>query len=257
MFADRLKLARKGLDCPCQALSERLSPGFRSNISSSRGTGATDDALVVGPSRCGKALDVSLDFLMSGRSPELSGVEFLGVAPGTSDQGPRTCQKTLVVEVGRLLAIEDILGLKTRQSFRGGSVQCCGNRTQGAGVTPRRWELDDPIPASPISPLKEGVKVIETNNFRRFDGLACAVKRTGVADTEVVVISSRTNIERKRFNLAHRPASRHQDVADPAAMKLEKAMHPLRWGHSLAPADHLHAKEVGGQHRITYHELIG
>jgi Zn-dependent peptidase ImmA (M78 family) len=104
---------------------------------------------------------------------------------------------------------------------------------------------------------EKGVKVIEADLPERFDGLACDVKRAGGrSDTEVVVISSRTNIERRRFNLAHELAHRViKSTADPANLKLEKAMNRFAAAF-LAPADHLR-QEVGScRQGITYHELI-
>ncbi len=62
---------------------------------------------------------------------------------------------------------------------------------------PQGW---NPIPS--VTGLLEGhgIKVIEADLPVRFDGLACGVKRSSDrADTDVVVTSRRTSVERRRL----------------------------------------------------------
>ncbi len=75
MFADRLRLARKRAGLSLQALSERISPPISAQAISKYESGKMmpSSSVLVG---LGKALGVSLDFLMSGQVAELSGVEF-------------------------------------------------------------------------------------------------------------------------------------------------------------------------------------
>lgn len=101
-----------------------------------------------------------------------------------------------------------------------------------------------------------GIKVIEADLPERFDGLACGVKRSGGrGDTDVVVTSRRTNVERRRLTLAHELAHRMiRDTGNPE-IRLEKAMQRFA-GAFVVPAEHLRA-EVGSQrHGITYRELM-
>lgn len=260
MFADRLRLARKKAGLSLQALSERVSPPVSAQAISKYESGKMmpSSSVLVG---LGRALDVSLDFLMGGQVAELSSVEFRKHSGTTAKD--RAQAEALVIEgLEDYLAIERILDLEeSADAFA--AVRC--DRVASAEEIEEKairlrdeWQLgNDPIPSLTDLLEEKGVKVIEADLPERFDGLACAVKRTGgKPDTEVVVISSRTNVERKRFNLAHELAHRViKGVADPATMKLEKSMHRFA-GAFLAPADHLR-KEVGaGRRGITRHELI-
>jgi len=241
MFAERLKLARKRAGLSLQSLSELVSPPVSAQAISKYEGGKMmpSSSVLVG---LGKALGVSLDFLMSGQVAELSGVEFRKHS-GTSAKDRAHAEALVIEKLEDYLAIEDILGLgEADDPFAEVRCDAVGSPDEiehKARELRRKWELgNDPIPSITDLLEKKGVKVIEADLPERFDGLACAVKRTGdKPDTEVVVISSRTNIERKRFNLAHELAHRViKDVADPTSMKLE---------------------EVGeGRHGITYHELI-
>ncbi len=236
MFAERLKLARKRAGLSLQALSERVSPPVSAQAISKYEGGKMmpSSSVLVG---LGKALGVSLDFLMSGQVAELSGVEFRKHS-GTSAKDRAHAEALVIEKLEDYLAIEDILDLgEPDDPFAEVRCDAVGSPDEiehKARELRRKWELgNDPIPSITDLLEKKGVKVIEADLPERFDGLACAVKRTGdKPDTEVVVISSRTNIERKRFNLAHELAHRViKDVADPASMKLEKAMHRFA-GHS-------------------------
>lgn len=260
MFADRLRLARKKAGLSLQALSERVVPSVSAQAISKYESGKMmpSSSVLVG---LGKALGVSLDFLMGGQVAALSGVEFRKHS-GTSAQDRAHAEALVIEKLEDYLALEDILGLdEPDDPFAAVRCDVVGSTHEiehKARELRRVWELgNDPIPSMTDLLEKKGVKVIEADLPGRFDGLACTVKRTGdKPDTEVVVVSSRTNLERKRFNLAHEVAHRViNSVADPASMKLEKAMHRFA-GAFLAPADHL-CREVGeGRHGITYHELI-
>ena len=259
MFGERLKLARKRAGLSLQALSERVSPSISAQAISKYEGGKMmpSSSVLLG---LGKALGVSLDFLMSGQVAELSGVEFRKHSK-TSAKDRANTEALVIEKLEDYLAIEDILDLEQPADpfveVRCDAVGSSEEIERKARELRRNWELgNDPIRITDLLE-KKGIKVIEADLPERFDGLACAVKRVGdKPDTDVVVISSRTNIERKRFNLAHELAHRViKDVADPASLKLEKAMHRFA-GAFLAPADHLR-KEVGeDRHGITYHELI-
>lgn len=260
MFAERLKLARKKAGLSLQALAERMSPAVSAQAISKYESGKMmpSSAVLVG---LGSALGVSLDFLMSSQVAALSGVEFRKHS-ATSAQDRAQAEALVIEKLEDYLAVEDILGLQEPPdafaSIRCERVRSVEEIDQKARELRQLWELGiDPIPSMTDLLEEKGVKVIEADLPERFDGLACDVKRTGGrSDTEVVVISSRTNIERRRFNLAHELAHRViKSTADPANLKLEKAMNRFAAAF-LAPADHLR-QEVGSQRQgITYHELI-
>ena len=95
MFGERLKLARKRAGLSLQALSERVSPPVSAQAISKYEGGKMmpSSSVLLG---LGKALDVSLDFLMSGQVAELSGVEFRKHS-GTSAKD-RAHAEALVIE---------------------------------------------------------------------------------------------------------------------------------------------------------------
>ena len=76
----------------------------------------------------------------------------------------------------------------------------------------------------------KGLKVIEADLPERINGLACHVERAEGAPTEVIVVSRHTNVERKRFNLAHELAHRIIIETGNAALKKGALDAPLRGG---------------------------
>ena len=120
-----------------------------------------------------------------------------------------------------------------------------------------RWSLGiDPIHSMTGLLETHGIKVIAADLPERFDGLACGVKRSGNRpETDVVVVSCRTNVERKRLTMAHELAHRViRDTANPD-IKVEKVMQRFA-GAFLAPEEHLHSEVGPHRQRITYRELM-
>jgi Zn-dependent peptidase ImmA (M78 family)/transcriptional regulator with XRE-family HTH domain len=259
MFGERLKLARRRAGLSLQALSDRVSPPVSAQAISKYESGKMmpSSAVLVG---LGRALGASLDFLMSGQVAELSGVEFRKHS-GTSAQDRARAEGLVIEKLEDYLAVEDILELEAPgdpfAGIRCHAVASLEEADRKASELRRIWQLgNDPIPSVTDLLEEKGIKVIEADLPERFDGLACDVKRTGgKPDTEAVVVSSRTNIERKRFNLAHELAHRVvKGTADPA-LKVEKAINRFA-GAFLAPFDHLRQEVGDNRHGITYHELI-
>lgn len=259
MFAERLRLARKRAGLSLQALSKRMSPAVSAQALSKYENGQMmpSSTVLVG---LGKALDVSLDFLMSGQVAQLDHVEFRKHSR-TSAQDRARAEGLVIERLEDYLAIEDILELEALadpfSEVRCSAVGSFEEADQKARDLRRHWQLgNDPIPSMADLLEEKGIKVIEADLPERFDGLACGVKRAdGKPDAEAVVVSSRSNIERKRFNLSHELAHRViKGVADPA-LKVEKVMHRFA-GAFLAPADHLRKEAGKRQHGIIYHELI-
>ena len=103
----------------------------------------------------------------------------------------------------------------------------------------REWKLGiDPIPSMTALLEDKGLKVIEADLPERINGLACHVERAEGAPTEVIVVSRHTNVERKRFNLAHELAHRIIIETGNAALKKEPSMHRFA-GAFLIPREHL------------------
>jgi Zn-dependent peptidase ImmA (M78 family)/transcriptional regulator with XRE-family HTH domain len=259
VFGNRLRLARKKAGLSLQALAAQVSPPVSAQAIGKYETGKMmpSSSVLVGLS---KALGVSLDFLMSSQVAELSGIEFRKHS-GTSAQDRARAEAIVIEKLEDYLAVEDILGLKAPDDpfakVRCDNVRRWEEIDQKARELRREWKLgNDPIPSLTDLLEDKGIKVIEADLPERFDGLACDVKQSGgKPDTEVVVISTRTNVERKRFNLAHELAHRViRGSADPE-IKLEKAMNRFA-GAFLAPTDHLRGELGENRQGITWHELI-
>lgn len=208
----------------------------------------------------GKALDVSLDFLMSSEVEELAGVEFRKHS-GTSARDRAHAEAIVTEALEDYLAVEGILGLPPAgDPFADVRCDQVASYDEAEALAERlreAWELGtDPIPSMTGLLEDRGIKVIEATFSDKVSGMTCVVKRTGNrADTEAIVISENINIERKRFTLAHELAHRVIKGVSGKDIKLENAMHRFA-GAFLAPAVHV-KREVGPiRHGIAYHEIM-
>ncbi len=259
MLGQRLRLARKKAGLSMKDLADRVDPEVSAQAISKYEAEQMmpSSAVLVG---LGEALSVSLDFLMGGQVEALSEVEFRKHS-GTSAKDRARAEALVTEKLEDYLTIEDILDLELLEDpfegLRCEQVDSFDIIEEKAQALRDRWYLGrDPIPS--ITGLLEdkGIKVVEADLPSRFDGLACDVKRTGNRpDTQVVVVSSQSSIERKRFNLAHELAHRViRDTGNPD-IRLEKAVHRFA-GAFLVPGDHLRQEVGSSRHGITYHELI-
>lgn len=259
MFGQRLRLARKKAGWSMRELAGRLSPPVSAQaISKYEGGRMMPSSAVLVD--LGRTLEVSLDFLMGGQVEALEGIEFRKHS-GTSAKDRARAEAIVTEALEDYLAVEDILemescadpfaGLRCERIERLEAVE------KKAAELRRRWKLGiDPIPS--VTGLLEdrGIKVIDADLPARFDGLACGVKRSGGrGETDVVVTSRRTNVERRRLTLAHELAHRVIRETGNPVIKVEKAMQRFA-GAFLVPADHLRA-EVGVRRRsVAYRELM-
>lgn len=259
MFGQRLRLARKKVGLSMQALADCVIPKVSAQAISKYEADKMmpSSAVLVG---LGKALDVSLDFLLGGQVETLSGLEFRKRS-GTSAQDRAQAEAIVIEKLEDYLAIEEILELSPPDNPFGNLVTDRVESFEAVDDMARdlrqKWMLGiDPIPSMAILLEDKGIKVIEADLPERFDGMACDVKRNnGKPNTAVVVVSSQTNIERKRFTLAHELAHRVIRATGNPAVDPEKAMNYFA-GAFLVPGEHL-VEEAGAQrHGMTYHELI-
>jgi len=249
MFGQRLRLARKRAGLSMQALAERVNPGVSAQAISKYEAGKMmpSSAVLVG---LGKALGVSLDFLLGGQVEALQSVEWR--KNSTASAQDRAMAEALVIEkLEDHLAIEDILDLHAADdpfaALRVDLVESEEAIDAKAREVRRKWKLGiDPIPSMTALLEDKGLKVIEADLPERVNGLACHVERADAAPTEVIVVAHRTNVERKRFNLAHELAHRIITATGNAALKDERAMNRFA-GAFLIPREHL--EEEAGKHR--------
>ena len=259
MFGQRLRLARKKAGLSMRDLAGRLSSPVSAQAISKYEAGRMmpSSAVLVD---LGRTLDVSLDFLMGDQVEALEGIEFRKHS-GTSAKDRARAEAIVTETLEDYLAIEDILEIEpSADPFAGLRCDRIGGFDEvddNANELRRHWNLGiDPIPSMTGLLEAHGIKVIEADLPQRFDGLACGVKRSGNrADTDVVVTSRRTNVERQRLTLAHELAHRViQETGNPD-IKIEKAMQRFA-GAFLAPAEHLCAEVGTHRQGITYRELM-
>ena len=257
MFGQRLRLARKRAGLSLRSLAERVDPKVTAQAISKYEAGKMmpSSAVLVG---LGEALDVSLDFLMSNRVDVLDGLEFRKDS-GTSARDRARAEAVLIDNLERYLTIEEVLGIPPQGDC---FAHCyCDSVADEAEIDERadrlreEWDLGmDPVPSLTALLEEKGIKVVEADFPERISGLACRAVRQGEVVADAVVVSKRTNVERKRFTLAHELAHKIiRSTANPA-IKLEAAMNRFA-GAFLVPGRSLLEKVGARRRRVTYYEI--
>lgn len=258
MFGQRLRLARKRAGLSMRALAERMNPQVTAQAISKYEAGKMlpSSAVLVA---LGKALDVSLDFLMSAQVEALEGLEFRKHS-ATSARDRALAEAILIDNLERYLAIEQILdvhpGTEWIERRRCDGVASESELDDKANALRKVWDLGlDPIPSLCELLEEKGIKVVEDDLPERINGLACHVVRNSKHVAQAVVVSSRISVERKRFTLAHELAHRIVRSTGTRAIKLETAMNRFA-GAFLMPAQHLIAEAGRRRNRITFYEIV-
>lgn len=257
MFGQRLKLARKRAGLSMQALADRVTPSVSAQAISKyeKDKMMPSSAVLVG---LGKALGVSLDFLLGGQVETLKSVEWRKTSKASA-QEQAEAEALVIAKLEDYLAIEDILELAPPAdpfaALRAERIDDAEAIDAKARDLRHQWKLGiDPIPSMTALLEDKGLKVIEADLPERINGLACHVERAEGAPTEVIVVSAKTNVERKRFNLAHELGHRVIAGVGPG-LKLEPAMHRFA-GAFLIPREHLEEEAGRNRHGMTVKEIM-
>ena len=258
MFGQRLRLARSRAGLSMRALAEQMTPRVTAQAISKYEAGKMlpSSAVLVA---LGKALDVSLDFLMSAQVESLDGLEFRKHSKASA-RDRATAKAILIDHLERYLAIEDILDMPATvdwvENRRCDSVATEAQIDTKADELREAWSLGmDPIPSLCELLENEGIKVIVDDLPERINGLACHAIRDGKPIAEAVVVSNLINIERKRFTLAHELAHRIIRSTGNPAITLEMAINRFA-GAFLVPRQRLLDEAGANRRRITYYEII-
>ncbi len=258
MFGERLQLARKRAGLSMRELADRITPKVTAQAISKYEAGKMlpSSAVLVG---IGKALDVSLDFLMSGQVEALEDIEFRKHS-GASARDRNKAKAILIDSLERYLVIEHILDMPAEIGWvEARRYDCVASEIQIDETADRlrnAWDLGmGPIPSLCELLEDKGIKVIEADLSERINGLSCHVLRGGETVAEAVMVSSRFTVERKRFTLAHELAHRIIRSTGNPAISVEVAMNRFA-GAFLVPAQHLRNEAGRNRHRITYDEII-
>ena len=258
MFGQRLRLARKRAGLSMRALADQMTPKVTAQAISKYEAGAMlpSSSVLVG---LGKALGVSLDFLMSAQVETLDGLEFRKRG-GASARERAQAEAILIDNLERYLAIEDILNLPANvdwiERHRYDSVASELEVDDKADELREIWCLGtDPIPSLCELLEDKGIKVVLDDLPESINGLACHVLQRGRTVAEAVVVSTRINVERRRFTLAHELA--HQIIRSTGnpTISLEVAMNRFA-GAFLVPRQHLLGEVGVRRHRVTHYEII-
>lgn len=259
MFQERLRLARKKADLTMQELADRISPPITAQSISKYERGKmmpSSDVLV----ELSRNLDVSLDFLMGGPVEAVEGIEFRKRS-GTSARDRAAAEWRVIESLERHLMIEAILGLDAPSDpsgeLHGKRLESYDDAETLAQELRRAWQLGTgPIPDMTSLLESKDIRVIEADLPERFDGLACEARLSGdCPNTHAIVVSSRVNLERKRFSLAHELAHIALPASGNPDLQPEKAMNRFA-GAFLVPAEHLRQEAGEGRGRIPYPELL-
>ena len=258
MFAQRLRLARKKAGLSMQKLGDSLSPRISAQSISKYESGKmlpSSSVLVA----LGKALDVSLDFLMSSQIENFDGLEFRKHSRTTARDRAKA-EATLTEHLENYLATESILGIKNDidwltkvQINRLSSLDDLEAKT---AELRHEWNLGlEPILSLTELLEEKGIKVISDDLPKDINGLGCSAMREGCKVAEAVLVSKDINVERRRFTLAHELAHRIVLSTGNRSIKLEVAMNRFA-GAFLVPAPHLRTEIGDTRNRITYYEIV-
>ena len=258
MFQERLRLARKKAGLTMQELGGRITPPITAQSISKYESGKmmpSSDVLV----ELSRNLDVSLDFLMGGKVEAVEGIEFRKRSSAPA-QDRAAAEWRVIESLERCLMIEAILGMDTSPDpfgkLRDMRLESYDDAEILAQELRRAWQLGtDPIPDMTSLLESRGIRVIETDLPERFDGLACEARLSGDRpNTHAIVVSSRVNLERKRFSLAHELAHIALPASGNPDLQPERAMDRFA-GAFLVPAEHLRQEAGKKRDRIPYPEL--
>ena len=255
-FGDRLRLARlrAGLSLAALAekLEERVTPQAINKYEKGEMMPSSSVLLALA-----KALDVSLDFLMTNQAIALDGVEFRKRASVT-EREKSLVESEVIDHVERYLSIEAILDLPDEESaldkLEPEIVAAPEDAEELANDLRRKWNLGgEPIPSMTALLEEQNVRVIQIQGPDGFFGLTCRVRRPGNGRSIPVVVRRHVNVERDRFTLAHELA--HAVIKDTVTGKAEKAMDRFA-GAFLVPAEHLKAEVGAHRTSLGYNELV-
>jgi len=258
MFGERLRLARKRAGLSLRELADRLGGEVSAQAISKYENGMmfpSSSVLVA----LGKALDVSLDFLMSHEVVELGGVEFRQHSGATAGERARA-ESAVIDEVERHLALDEILELPPEASALPSTrtvVRSMDEVEDLARQLRKDWCLgNDPIPSMTGLLEDKGVRVISVDIPRKLSGFTGTIRRPkGKDDLPVIVVSTQFTIERRGYTLAHELAHRLIGEVE-GGLKPEKAMDRFAAAF-LIPADHLRAEVRGARDALPpYSEIV-
>lgn len=259
MIGGRIKLARRKAGFSLRDLAEKID-----NKVSAQAIGKYERDEMEPSSgvliALGRALGVSLDYLLDSQNIELINVDFRTTA-NTSAKDRARVETEAIEWVDRYLQIENILeidGSRWSSPVRSPKKLICTEDAEDlANEVRSTWNLGcDPIPNMTELLEEKGLKVLIADLPKRVSGFTCIVRRANdLPDVPVIVVNRDFSLERRRLTLAHELAHRIIDPVNLSRKEEERAANRFA-GAFLIPKEHLE-KEVG-KHRsaLGYKELV-
>jgi len=259
MISDRIKLARKKAGMSLRDLAAALDGRVSAQAIGKyeRGEMTPSSGVLIA---LGKALDVSLSYLMDSQGIVLSGVEFRAKAK-TSGREQAQVEAAVLEWVERYLQLETILELDSAEW----KAPCPPQKLEKpdaaedlAKCVRKEWILgEDPIPNVTELLEEKGLKVMIEDLPANVSGLTCLVAREGYAEpVPVIVVNRAYPVERRRLTLVHELGHRLIDETSPLSPKDEERASNRFAAAFLMPADHVR-REVGlRRHSFGYKEVI-
>jgi len=259
MIADRIRLARRKAGLSLRELAAEMDNKVTAQAIGKyeRGEDIPSSGVLIA---LGKALKVSVSYLMDTQGLILSGVEFRTKA-NTTAADRATVETELLEWIERYLQIEHILDLDSAEWMppfpAPKKLRAIDDAEELAQEVRSKWMLGiDPIPNMTELLEEKGLKVLIVPLPERVSGFTCIVAREeGASGLPVIVVNREFSLERRRLTLAHELAHR---LIDPNSLddKAEEKAANLFAGAFLMPREHL-LREVGKQRNaLGYKELI-
>ncbi len=186
----------------------------------------------------GKALNVSLDYLLAPKNTRLGQVDFRKHSR-TSARDKAKVEAQVVGYVERYLQLESILGTPLHNSsVDQKEISSAEQAEDFANRLRAEWQLGTaPIPDVTELLEERGHIVIVTELPDNVSGLTCEVHRDDEEPVHVLVANSKQSLERRRLTLLHELAHRYLVVPDDEK-ETEKAANRFA-GAFLMPREHL------------------
>ena len=260
MIGDRIRLARRKAGFSLRDLSSAMDDRVTAQAISKyeRGANVPSSGVLMA---LAKALGVSVAYLLDTQGIELTGVEFRTKA-STSARNRAHVETEVLEWIERYLQLEAALDMDSAQwqwpFDRPRKLRRAEDAERLAVDVRNAWKLGtDPIPNMTELLEEKGLKVLVVSLPGRVSGLTCLVGRPGHASKlPVIVVNSKSSLERRRLTLAHELAHR---LIDPDCLpkKDEEKAATVFGGAFLMPSEHL--RQEVGKHRnaLSYRELVG
>jgi Zn-dependent peptidase ImmA (M78 family)/DNA-binding XRE family transcriptional regulator len=256
VFAERLKLARRGAGLSLRALAERMGHAVSAQALGKyeRGEMMPSSPVLM---RLAAALDVPESYLLSGNHLQLRDVEFRKHAV-TGAKRLAHLRAQVMSAAERYLEVEDALAPAAAgwEPPRGFPYRVAepGDAESAAGRLRAAWKLgEDAIPGLAELVEERGAKVLVLDLDETISGMTAKARRGADGEVPIIVLNRRHPGERQRFTLAHELG--HLLLEPLGSADSEKACHRFA-GAFLVPAGSLRAEVGRIRHSISLGELV-